>query len=104
MHIRFLIAAAITLFGTAVAQAAPDTPTACGTRSDIISQLAKTYHETHRATGLGTDTKLVEIWASAETGSWTILVTEASGKSCIAAAGEHWLEEVPQAHSAGIPG
>ena len=64
----------------------------CAERGVIVDRLKEKYRESHRASGLGTDTKMVEIWASPESGSWTILITEANGKSCIAAAGQNWLE------------
>lgn len=64
----------------------------CGARDLIVDRLKMKYHESHRASGLGTDTKMVEIWASPESGSWTILITQADGQSCIAAAGQNWLE------------
>ena len=65
---------------------------ACGQRSTIVGQLQAKYKETHRASGLETDTKMVEIWTSAGSGTWTILITQANGITCIAAAGRNWLD------------
>ena len=58
----------------------------CGTRDKIVDQLKVKFNESHRASGLESDTKMIEIWTSPKSGSWTILVTQASGVSCIAAA------------------
>ncbi len=72
--------------GTAMAQ------TACGERDKIITQLQSKYQESHRASGLETDTKMVEIWTSKDSGTWTILITKANGVTCVAAAGKNWLD------------
>ena len=66
--------------------------TACGTRDKIVGQLKNKYSETHIASGLETDTKMVEIWTSEVSGTWTILITQANGVTCIAAAGRNWLD------------
>ena len=73
----------------AMAQAGQPT---CGTRDSIVTQLKANFQESHRASGLESDTKMIEIWTSEASGSWTILVTKASGVSCIAAAGKNWLD------------
>lgn len=65
---------------------------ACGARDQIVTQLQAKYKETHRASGLETDTKMVEIWTSDESGTWTILITKANGQTCVAAAGRNWLD------------
>ena len=60
----------------------------CGTRERIVAELEKKYGETRRSLGLQQGRGVVEVYASEETGSWTILVTDARGKSCLMAAGE----------------
>lgn len=65
---------------------------ACGHRDKIVGQLSAKYQESHRASGLETDTKMVEIWTSKDSGTWTILVTNANGITCVAAAGNNWLD------------
>jgi hypothetical protein len=77
-----LIAALIVLPTTTTAQMV------CGSRGDIVKQLEKKYGETRRSVGLQQGRGVVEIFASKETGSWTILVTDTRGKSCLMAAGE----------------
>jgi len=85
---KVLVAAAVltSLAGSATAQ------TACGDRDKIVGQLQAKYQESHRASGLETDTKMVEIWTSEASGTWTILVTQANGQTCVAAAGKNWLD------------
>lgn len=60
----------------------------CGARESIIAQLKQKYGETRKSVGLQQGRGVVEIFASEETGSWTILVTDTRGHSCLMAAGE----------------
>lgn len=75
--------------GVATAETDPE---ACADRASIVDQLKGKYQESHRASGLQTDKRLVEIWTSPASGSWTILITDVDGTSCIAAAGRAWLD------------
>ena len=68
--------------GTAAAQMA------CGQRDSIVSQLQERYGETRRAMGFQEGRGIVEVWASDETGTWTIVITTPQGTTCLVAAGE----------------
>ncbi|SIO20514.1 hypothetical protein [Vannielia litorea] len=85
------IATATLMFAAAplVAQSA-DGP--CGKREYFVDQLVDTYQEQPVAGGLQSENSLVEIWASKETGSFTILVTGADGVTCVALTGEDFHE------------
>ena len=65
-----ILIAATTLGTVANAQSV------CGARDSIIAQLKQKYGETRRSLGLQQGRGVVEIFASEETGSWTILVTD----------------------------
>jgi hypothetical protein len=78
------------------AQTPPQTPANCGPRDAVLRQLAETFGETRQSVGIGSDNAVVEIFASDETGSWTILVTLPSGVSCLVASGQSF-EEVAEA-------
>ncbi len=60
----------------------------CGERDAIVAQLERTYGETRRSVGVQQGRAVVEVYASDKTGSWTILVTDTAGKTCLIAAGE----------------
>jgi hypothetical protein len=75
--------------GAAPAEAA----SLCGKREDFVKALTDKYHETTKAMGITGQTSLVEIYAS-KAGTWTILVTQPSGVTCIIAAGNSW-EDLP---------
>ena len=65
----------------------------CGKRAEIVQQLGKKYGETRRSLGLSQGRGVVELFASEETGSWTILLTSPQGTSCMMAAGEAFQVE-----------
>ncbi len=66
----------------------------CGDRTDIVSQLGEKYGERRRSLGVTGRCGVLEIFVSDETGSWTILLTNAHGTTCLMAAGEAY-ETVP---------
>jgi NADH:ubiquinone oxidoreductase subunit F (NADH-binding) len=60
----------------------------CGERKAVVAQLEGKYGETRRSIGVHEQRGVVEVYASDTTGTWTILVTNTEGKSCLMAAGE----------------
>lgn len=60
----------------------------CADHGLLVARLAERYGETRQAIGLAGPGHMVEVFASDETGSWTILVTDLAGQSCLIAAGE----------------
>ncbi len=78
---------------------------ACADRTMIVERLASEYGETRQAIGLASANQVVEIFASDETGSWTITVTRPDGMTCLMAAGQYFekLEEALSSALAGDP-
>lgn len=66
----------------------------CGIRDGVLDHLATTFGERRQAAGLAGVAQMVEVFASDTTGTWTILVTTASGVTCMIAAGTDY-EVVP---------
>lgn len=64
---------------------------ACMDRAALVARLAAQYGENRQAAGLAGPDRLVELFASIETGSWTLVVTAPSGIACLLGAGEHFL-------------
>jgi hypothetical protein len=54
----------------------------------VIDRLASAYGETRQSIGLGANNQVVEVFASAETGTWTITVTNPNGLTCLVASGQ----------------
>lgn len=68
----------------------------CGPRDAVVERLAEGYGETRQSIGLGANNAMVEVFASDETGSWTITVTRPNGLTCLVASGQSY-EEVAEA-------
>ena len=76
---------------------------ACGARDAVVENLGQKYGEVRRGGGLTGSTAIYEIWASEETGSWTILKTTPNGLTCVMAVGEGWQDQAGEAIPAGDP-
>lgn len=61
---------------------------ACAPRDQVVEKLATKYGETRRSIGLGSNNAMMEVFASGETGTWTITVTSAAGVTCLVASGQ----------------
>jgi len=84
-----------TVVGIALIACTPHAEAAdgCAARGEVVAKLAQRFGETLRSVGLQRAEGIVEVYASEETGTWTILVTRPDGLSCLLAAGELWEEE-----------
>ncbi|WP_439121691.1 hypothetical protein [Marivita sp.] len=60
----------------------------CATRDLVIERLASAFGETRQTIGLGQNDTMVEVFASTDTGTWTITVTNAAGVTCLVASGQ----------------
>lgn len=60
----------------------------CAPRDVVVERLAEKYGETRQSIGIGANNSVVEVFASTETGTWTITVTLASGVTCLVASGQ----------------
>ena len=68
----------------------------CAAREQVTSRLVQHYSEELTAGGLqaaSNDASVVEVWASQETGTFTVMLTDANGVSCILATGTNWHAE-----------
>lgn len=61
---------------------------ACAERDKVLRKLESAFGETRQSIGLGANNDVVEVFASAETGSWTITVTRPDGTTCLIASGQ----------------
>lgn len=66
----------------------------CAPRDAVIGRLASGYGETRQSMGLGSNNAVMEVFASEETGSWTITVTMPNGMTCLVASGQAFEELV----------
>ena len=60
----------------------------CAPRDKVIERLTTGFGETRQSIGLGANNALVEVFASTESGTWTITVTLPNGVTCLVASGQ----------------
>jgi hypothetical protein len=88
----------LAAFATLVLSTASWTPSQaesiCGERSRFLDRLHQQYGENPIAIGLVSNGSLLEVLTSTK-GSWTILVTQPSGVTCLVASGDAW-ETLPR--------
>ncbi|PHQ98458.1 MAG: hypothetical protein COB40_00065 [Marinosulfonomonas sp.] len=65
--------------------------TKCLDRDTMVQILETRYNETLSSVGLQGSSQLLEIWRSEASGSFTVLITNPEGTSCIVASGQNWL-------------
>ncbi len=67
---------------------------ACGPRAEMVARLSSHFGETRRGIGLGRRDGVVEVFASPDTGSWTITMTMPDGRMCLVASGQSWEDRM----------
>ena len=60
----------------------------CAAHQLVADQLAQKYGEARRSIGLASDNTVMELYASALTGTWTMTVTLPRGLTCLVASGD----------------
>lgn len=70
----------------------------CADHQTVVESLAETYGETRQGLGIAANNAVLEIFASTESGTWTVTVTMPGGPTCLVASGVAWesvAEELP---------
>ena len=86
------ILTALTIGSFLIAPAAWAQPV-CGSHNTVSDNLKKAYSEAPVSMGITTGGGIIEIFASNE-GSWTMVITQPDGVSCLIAVGQNW-ENLP---------
>lgn len=97
---RYLAAAAAALAALAGASLLASTPAAqaqqapqapqCAERAAVLERLSAQYHEEPVSIGVTATGSLLEVLASPEGGTWTIIITVPGGPTCLVSSGEGW--------------
>ncbi len=93
---------AALIFGTVAIGPPVLAQTACMPRDRMVDSLNSRFSETLAGGGLQTEHRLIEVWRSAESGSFTIILTRPDGMSCVLASGQNWHDKA--AVPAGVAG
>lgn len=90
--LKGLFFTAAVLGATAVAAAEPTQAQTltCLPRAALVERLESRYKESLAGGGMHNPHQLLEVWASEETGSFTVFLTRRDGVACILATGQHW--------------
>jgi hypothetical protein len=86
---RIMIALIGVSFIALLATPAFSAENVCGKRDDIVARLESGYQEFNSAMGMSTNGGLVELYTS-DKGTWTLMLSQPNGVSCLIAAGENW--------------
>ncbi|GAB4287408.1 MAG: hypothetical protein Kow0058_07040 [Roseovarius sp.] len=89
------------LAGILAALGGPALAGRCAPHELVVSQLAERFGESRQSMGLAGQEMVIEIFASLETGTWTITVTDPLGMTCLLASGEAFA---PVAEALPAPG
>ncbi|MFC3613047.1 hypothetical protein ACFORG_04680 [Lutimaribacter marinistellae] len=73
----------------------------CAPREVVIERLAERYGEARRGIGLVQQGSVMEVFASDQTGTWTITVTMPDGTTCLVASGQAYEVIADAASGAG---
>lgn len=66
----------------------------CAPRDDLIKRLWDRWQEAQIIVAMINDGRLLEIFVS-EKGSWTAVISDPNGRSCVASAGQEWTITKP---------
>ena len=69
----------------------------CAAREAILGALADQYDEDLHGAGLTGESIISELFVNPETGTWTLLASNAAGMSCVISAGTNWISITPEA-------
>ncbi len=90
-YIKFAMLSAGLLLGAA-SQVDAQGLRNCAPRDQVVERLATKFGETRKSMGLGANNAVMEVFASVDSGSWTITVTMATGITCLVASGQAFEE------------
>ena len=87
--LMFTMTMCLSLMVLAVQQLHAQGPN-CAPRPAVLAQLTEQFGESRQSIGLAAQGGVVEVFASANTRSWTITVTMPSGITCLIASGKSY--------------
>ena len=89
-----LVAAALAAFLYLTWPVPADANMACGPHKKLTKALTGKYKEARKALGLVASRRVMEVFVS-EKGTWTLVMTDLNGVSCIIAACHSWEDSPP---------
>ena len=75
----------------------------CAPRPAVLEILAERHGETRRGIGMHASGRVVEVFASEASGTWTVVATDPRGVTCLIASGTGWEDLREALPPAGEP-
>ena len=100
MKLKFTMLAAVASFVLPLAAQAQGQN--CGNRELVVERLTSKYGESRQSIGMAPKGRVVEVFASLETGTWTITVTSPNGVTCLVTSGQSYEDINEPVSPAGI--
>jgi hypothetical protein len=75
----------------------------CAKRDQVMDLLATKYGETRQGMGVADNSSVMEVFASDDTGTWTITVSSPDGIMCLVASGQGYEAMVDELPAKGDP-
>ena len=91
-----MTAASAALFIAMIAASPALADVICNPRSEFVEHLKEKYDEQSFAFGLNNDGRLLELFATSDRKTWTLLITDTRGISCVVTSGENWQKAIPK--------
>ena len=95
MAVKALMALILAL-GIGAATGASAARLVCGERAGMVQKLASQYDEAPVSMGVAANGSLLQLLASPDGETWTLLLIRPSGIACIMATGESWDAVIPR--------
>ncbi len=93
---RFILFASVVALVAIGATPPAEAQMVCGDRGKMTGHLDNKDPENRSGLGLSTNGAVLELF-TADTGTWTILLTRPGGPTCVLGSGEGWeLQQMPQ--------
>lgn len=73
---------------------AQEVPKIWAERTVVVEELQKQYTEIPRALGVAADGSVLELFATPDGTTWTLVVTLPNGMSRVVASGESWIDRI----------
>ncbi len=65
---------------------------ACSSYETVVSVLWKKWHEKSISVGVTSSGRLLEVFVNRSTGSWSVVITQSSTRSCVVESGWNWRD------------
>jgi hypothetical protein len=91
-HIKVAGAAVMLVAMSTIPVTAETGSPPCAPRPELLKQLSSRFKEAPVALGLAKNGSVIEVLTSEDGETWTIMVSQPNGPSCLVAVGEGWEE------------